>query len=333
MATFTVNHFVASSGAVDFTTSGTTLDDEVVNSGGLAVVLSGGSVVGTSDLPFGEDIVSGGASAISTIVSFGALMFPGELSIGVPTAIWAMLIGGCTGGVWIALKTSLPPIATGIDSPTATVLVLLSATAGSAVLKAGGSADVAVETVMLIFTVATFLCGVVLFALASTTSVRWAVVVYTLGLTAMYTTRALYHRGHWSDATRLRLRRLDHSMIMVAIAATYTPVAVAALDVGNARVLLSVVWSLAVVGVVLQMVWLHAPRWLVAVLYIAIGWTALAFSPTLWRDLGVISFSLLIVSSGSLGLVPVGVRACAADGRPVAGAPQAGTSGDRNLHA
>ena len=101
--------------------------------------------------------------------------------------------------------------------------------------------------------------GVVLFALAPTTSVRWAVLVYTLGLTAMYTTSALYHRGHWSDATRLRLRRLDHSMIMVAIAATYTPVAVAALDVGNARVLLSVVWSLAVVGVVLQMLWLHAP--------------------------------------------------------------------------
>ena len=152
--------------------------------------------------------------------------------------------------------------------------------------------------------------GVVLFALASTTSVRWAVLVYTLGLTAMYTTSALYHRGHWSDATRLRLRRLDHSMIMVAIAATYTPVAVAALDVGNARVLLSVVWSLAVVGVVLQMVWLHAPRWLVAVLYIAIGWTALAFSPTLWRDLGVISFSLLVVGGVvySLGAVVYSTR-------------------------
>jgi hemolysin III len=152
--------------------------------------------------------------------------------------------------------------------------------------------------------------GVVLFALASTTSVRWAVLVYTLGLTAMYTTSALYHRGHWSDATRLRLRRLDHSMIMVAIAATYTPVAVAALDVGNARVLLSVVWSLAVVGVVLQMLWLHAPRWLVAVLYIAIGWTALAFSPTLWRDLGVISFSLLVVGGVvySLGAVVYSTR-------------------------
>jgi hemolysin III len=137
--------------------------------------------------------------------------------------------------------------------------------------------------------------GVVLFALADTTSVRWAALVYTVGLTSMYATSALYHRGHWSTAVRLRLRRLDHSMIMVAIASTYTPIAVAALDLSSARVLLAVVWSLAVVGIGVELLWLNAPRWLVAALYIAIGWTALAFLPTLWRELGVISFILLVL--------------------------------------
>ncbi len=137
--------------------------------------------------------------------------------------------------------------------------------------------------------------GLVLFALASTASVRWAVVVYTLGLTLMYTASVAYHRGNWTAPVRLRLRRLDHSMIMVAIAATYTPVAVAALGAHTARVLLGLVWSLAAVGVVLQILWLHAPRWLVAALYIAIGWTAVAFAPTLWRDLGAISFFLLVL--------------------------------------
>jgi hemolysin III len=152
--------------------------------------------------------------------------------------------------------------------------------------------------------------GLVLVALASTTSVRWAALVYTVGLTLMYATSALYHRVHWSDGKRLRLRRLDHSMIMVAIAATYTPVAVAALDVHSARVLLAVVWSLAVVGVVVQMVWLHAPRGLVAALYIAIGWTALAFAPTLWRELGVVSFSLLVLGGivYSIGAVVYSAR-------------------------
>ena len=152
--------------------------------------------------------------------------------------------------------------------------------------------------------------GVVLIALAHTTSVRWAAVVYAVGLTSMYATSALYHRGHWSTAVRLRLRRLDHSMIMVAIASTYTPIAVAALDVGNARVLLAVVWSLAVVGIGVQLLWLNAPRWLVAALYIAIGWTALAFLPTLWRELGVISFTLLVLGGVvySLGAVVYATR-------------------------
>jgi hemolysin III len=152
--------------------------------------------------------------------------------------------------------------------------------------------------------------GVVLFAIAGTASVRWAIVVYTAGLTAMYTTSACYHRGHWSTATGVRLRRLDHSMIMVAIAATYTPIAVAGLNVHSARVLLVLVWSLTVVGVVAQMLWLHAPRWLVAALYIAIGWTALAFSPTLWRDLGAITCALLVLGGivYSIGAVVYSTR-------------------------
>jgi hemolysin III len=138
------------------------------------------------------------------------------------------------------------------------------------------------------------LLGIVLFAAADSASVRWSVVVYTLGLTLMYATSASYHRGHWSDDVRARLRRLDHAMIMVGIASTYTPVAVGALPTGTARVLLGVVWSLALVGVVLQVVWIHAPRALVAGCYIAIGWTAVAFVPTLWSHLGVASFSLLV---------------------------------------
>src|SRR5262249_891201 len=60
---------------------------------------------------------------ISNIISFGGLMFPGDLSDGISTVIWAMLIGSGIGGAWIALATSLPPLATGIDSPTGAVLV------------------------------------------------------------------------------------------------------------------------------------------------------------------------------------------------------------------
>lgn len=123
-------------------------------------------------LPFGRDVlrdsIAGVVAAVvlvANIVSFGALMFPGSLSGGMPTAIWAMLIGSAIGGVWIALRTSIPPIATGIDSPTGTVLVLLSAAAGGRILAAGGSPELAIQHVMLIFTAATVLSGMLLYAL------------------------------------------------------------------------------------------------------------------------------------------------------------------------
>jgi SulP family sulfate permease len=102
---------------------------------------------------------------IANIVSFGALMFPGELSAGIPVAIWAMLIGSGIGGTWIALATSLPPLATGIDSPTGTVLVLLSATAGASITATGGSPLAAITAIMLIFTAATVLSGALLYGL------------------------------------------------------------------------------------------------------------------------------------------------------------------------
>lgn len=83
-------------------------------------------------------------------------------------------------------------------------------------------------------------------------------------------------------------------MILVGIAATYTPIAVVGLDARSARILLGVVWPLAVAGIVVQMVWLNAPRWLVAGVYVVVGWTALAFIPVLWNQLGVVTFSLVV---------------------------------------
>ena len=136
--------------------------------------------------------------------------------------------------------------------------------------------------------------GLILVAIAPTTAARWSAVVYTVGVTAMYATSACYHRGDWTPPVRQRLRRLDHSMILVGIAATYTPIAVVGLDTRSARILLSVVWPLAIAGIVVQMVWLDAPRWLVAGLYVVIGWTAVAFLPVLWHQLGVVTFSLIV---------------------------------------
>lgn len=141
--------------------------------------------------------------------------------------------------------------------------------------------------------------GGLLLVASDTTAARWAVIVYTAGVTAMYATSACYHRGHWQPPTERRLRKLDHSMILVGIAATYTPIAVAGLDSRSARILLGIVWPLSAIGILVQMLWLDAPRWLGAGLYVVIGWTALAFLPVLWHELGIVSFAL-IVSGGAV---------------------------------
>jgi hemolysin III len=136
--------------------------------------------------------------------------------------------------------------------------------------------------------------GLLLLLLAPARS-RVPVAVYTAGVTAMYATSACYHRGRWSVPTRQRMRRLDHSMILIGIAATYTPIAVIGLDRSTARALLVAVWALAAGGIVIRNVWLGAPRWLIPAVYIAVGWTALAVLPALWSQLGGVTFALLLL--------------------------------------
>jgi SulP family sulfate permease len=117
-----------------------------------------------------KDITAGIAASvvsITNIISFGALLFPADLNAGVPIAIWAMLIGSCLGGVWIALNTSLPPMASGMDSPTVAVLAVLSTIIGSQILAAGATEESAVQSLMLIFSAATLMSGVLLFVVGA----------------------------------------------------------------------------------------------------------------------------------------------------------------------
>jgi len=72
------------------------------------------------------------------------------------------------------------------------------------------------------------------------------------------------------------MRRLDHSMIFVLIAGTYTPIALLALNGTLGRVVLVVVWAGAVAGIVFKLAWIDAPKWLFAAVYLALGWVAIA---------------------------------------------------------
>ena len=140
--------------------------------------------------------------------------------------------------------------------------------------------------------------GAVAVLLARPSGAKAAVGVYTAGVTGMYATSAVYHRGNWSPPTKRRLRRIDHSMILVGIASTYTPIAGIGIGGTTGRVVVAVVWSLAAVGALVRNLWLDAPSWLVALVYIGVGWTAVAVLPAMWTHLGVVTFLLVLAGGG-----------------------------------
>ena len=116
--------------------------------------------------------------------------------------------------------------------------------------------------------------GIVLIALAPTAPGRVAAAAYAVTSVVLFTTSAIYHRGHWSVAAERRLKRLDHANIFLLIAGSYTPFAVLALH-GDARVgVLAAIWGTALLGVAFRIFWVNAPRWLYVPLYIGLGWAA-----------------------------------------------------------
>jgi hemolysin III len=139
--------------------------------------------------------------------------------------------------------------------------------------------------------------GALLVLLAATTRATVAATVYVVSVSALFGVSALYHRRTWTSAARRRMRRLDHSMIFLLIAGTYTPVGMLVLEGTLATAVLAVVWGGAVAGVVLELAWAGAPRWLRGAVYLALGWVAVVAMPQLFAHLGVAG-GLLIVAGG-----------------------------------
>jgi hemolysin III len=137
--------------------------------------------------------------------------------------------------------------------------------------------------------------GTLLVLLAATTRALVAAAVYAASVSALFGVSALYHRVTWTTSARRRMRRLDHAMIFLLIAGTYTPVGLLVLHGTLGAVVLAVVWGGALVGIVLQLAWTTAPRWLGGTVYLALGWVAVAAMPQLFARLGVAGGLLVVV--------------------------------------
>jgi hemolysin III len=136
--------------------------------------------------------------------------------------------------------------------------------------------------------------GAALVGVAGSARARIAMTVYAASLVALFGVSALYHRINWRSVSARRwMRRLDHSMIFVLIAGTYTPFALLALHGPLALAILIAVWAGALSGVLFKLVWINAPKWLVVVVYIALGWVAVTAVPQLLAAIGVGGLTLL----------------------------------------
>jgi hemolysin III len=155
--------------------------------------------------------------------------------------------------------------------------------------------------------------GISLLVIADTPRKLLAVSIYTLSLCALFGTSALYHRVNWKTSkARMLMRRLDHSMIFLLIAGTITPFCLLTMTGTWATAILIAVWSAAALGIVIELVWTGSPKWVSALIYVAVGWIgALAF-PAIVGTAGVAA-GLLIATGGLLYTVGAVVYAT---GRP-----------------
>jgi hemolysin III len=146
----------------------------------------------------------------------------------------------------------------------------------------------------LIMSPVSLVAGLTLIAIADKLQGRITLGIFTLTAVTLFTCSALYHRVAWQPKYKALWRRIDHSNITLLIAGTYTPFAIFLLNKTNAIILLTLVWSGAILTSILRITWLTAPRWLYVVAYIALGWAAVIYLPQFWKVGGVAVFVLIL---------------------------------------
>ena len=118
--------------------------------------------------------------------------------------------------------------------------------------------------------------------------------IFILTMILLYAASTIYHTLDVKAGVLKVFRKLDHMMIFVLIAGTYTPICLLVLKGKVGMIMLALVWGIAVVGMVLKAFWVTCPKWFSSIIYIAMGWICLLVFPTLLRDLKTPAFLWLL---------------------------------------
>jgi hemolysin III len=137
---------------------------------------------------------------------------------------------------------------------------------------------------------------VVLVLVADGARARLATAVYAVAMASMLGASALYHRVSWKTPSRRALaRRIDHAMIFVFIAGSYTPFALLSFEGWLPEVVLICVWTGAAIGLAVNVAWIDAPKWVTAPAYLLVGWVGIIAAPQLFSEVGIPGAVLIIV--------------------------------------
>jgi hemolysin III len=149
----------------------------------------------------------------------------------------------------------------------------------------------------------------VLLSIARGPRATWGAATYGASLVALLGTSALYHRVQWRPRPREWMRRLDHSAIFVLIAGTFTPFCLL-LPGSRAATALALTWGGAALGLAQSLFWVHAPKPIVALLCVVLGWSAIPLMGTIRAATGALGLGLLLAGGAlySLGALAYALR-------------------------
>lgn len=119
--------------------------------------------------------------------------------------------------------------------------------------------------------------------------------IFGISLICLYTASGIYHLTIAKDSVIKSLRKLDHAMIFILIAGTYTPVCAVLLDAPLKFIMLGAIWTVALCGIIFKLAWINCPSWLSSAIYIGMGWMAIFIIKPLAYAIPTTGLALLIL--------------------------------------
>ena len=122
-----------------------------------------------------------------------------------------------------------------------------------------------------------------------------AVIIFGMSLILLYAASATYHLVMASDKVIAFLRKIDHSMIFILIAGSYTPYCLIALKGTRGSILFAVITTIAICGVLFKMIWFNCPRWISTIIYVGMGWISVVMIAPLYHAISFWGIFLLVL--------------------------------------